>query len=99
LESRNDHVLDGARQHRAANRDDDEVRLGHQQLADLVDHLEHVLQAKAAVVVAGRADADQRHVPQRRRLRDSPQASLPDPSLNQVFQAGLDDRAPSFIDQ
>ncbi|MNH01107.1 hypothetical protein D3C79_603170 [compost metagenome] len=102
FQDRDDHVLDGARQHGAAHHDGVTAGGVTQHVADFAAHGLDVLQAQVAVFLAGGAHADHRHIAGTDgfgEVGSAAQAAIGDALLQQCFQARFDDGRLALVDQ
>ena len=101
LESRNDNIVRGARQHRAADHDNVIGGLVAERRPNLFAHSRQLSEVEAPVAAAGSADTDERHAAVANRLcgvgRRS-KAALGYCPGNQVDEPGLDNRASAAVD-
>jgi hypothetical protein len=101
FQRRDDDVMCGPRQNRAAHDDDMMSRLLADRLADLFADMLELREVEAAVPTARRADANQRQVGARHRLErihGRAQPASRNRSADQLFEALLDNRAASLLD-
>ncbi|MCY1359613.1 hypothetical protein D9M69_461950 [compost metagenome] len=102
LEDRDHHVLHGARQHGAAHHHGVAPGLVAQDETDLAAHRFDVVELQVAVLLARRADADERQVGGGHRLGDvggAAQAAGLQALLQEFFQTGFDDGRFALVDQ
>ncbi|MCY1519199.1 hypothetical protein D9M68_539460 [compost metagenome] len=102
LDQRDDHVLHRARQHRAAYHHGVAAGLLADGVADLAAYRLDVAEVEVAVLLARRADADERHVAVHHRLAEvggAGQAAAADALLQEFFQARFDDGGLALVDQ
>lgn len=102
FENRQYHVLRGTRQHGAAHHHGVTLVLVAHGHADFAAHAFDVVQLQIAVLLARRADTDERHIALQNGGGDvssAAQAALTQALLQQFFQARLDDGRFAVVDQ